>query len=70
MLVCGSVPPDVAEFLEKQAFEDFGMMKKGVIGMELTKLLRIAKENIEKVLKGSGSCRRNFFMKSVNQFFI
>lgn len=48
ILVRGSVPPDVAEFLEKKAFEDFGMMKKGAIGMELTKLLRIAKECVEK----------------------
>lgn len=48
ILVRGSVPSDVAEFLEKKAFEDFGMMKKGAIGMELTKLLRIAKECVEK----------------------
>lgn len=44
----GSVPPDVAEFLENKAFEDFGMMKKGAIGMELTKLLRVARECVEK----------------------
>ncbi len=48
VLIRGTVTPDVAEFLEKMAFEDFGMMKKGAIGMELTKLLRIAKERIEK----------------------
>ena len=33
---------------KKMAFEDFGMMKKGAIGMELTKLLRIAKDCLEK----------------------
>ncbi len=48
ILLRGTVTPDVAEFLEKMAFEDFGMMKKGAIGMELTKLLRIAKECVEK----------------------
>ena len=48
ILVRGSVPSDVAEFLEKKAFEDFGMMKKGAIGMELTRLLRIARNCIEK----------------------
>lgn len=48
VLIRGTVTPDVAEFLEKRAFDDFGMMKKGAIGMELTKLLRIAKESIEK----------------------
>ena len=48
ILIRGSVPPDVAEFLEKQTFEDFGMMKKGAIGMELTKLLRVARECVEK----------------------
>jgi len=32
----------------KRAFDDFGMMKKGAIGLELTKLLRVAKECIEK----------------------
>lgn len=48
ILIRGTVTPDVAEFLEKMAFKDFGMMKKGAIGMELTKLLRIAKDSIEK----------------------
>jgi hypothetical protein len=48
ILIRGTVTPDVAEFLEKRAFEDFGMMKKGAIGMELTKLLRVAKEYLEK----------------------
>lgn len=48
VLIRGTVTPDVAKFLEKMAFEDFGMMKKGAIGMELTKLLRIAKECVEK----------------------
>lgn len=47
VLIRGTVTPDVAEFLEKKAFDDFGMMKKGAIGMELTKLLRVAKECIE-----------------------
>ncbi len=48
ILIRGTVTPDVAEFLEKRAFDDFGMMKKGAIGLELTKLLRVAKECIEK----------------------
>jgi len=48
VLIRGTVTPDVAEFLEKRAFDDFGMMKKGAIGLELTKLLRVAKECIEK----------------------
>jgi len=47
VLIRGTVTPDVAEFLEKRAFDDFGMMKKGAIGLELTKLLRVAKECIE-----------------------
>ncbi|OPY20637.1 MAG: hypothetical protein A4E26_01822 [Methanobacterium sp. PtaU1.Bin097] len=48
VLIRGTVTPDVAEFLEKRAFEDFGMMKKGAIGLELTKLLRVAKNSLEK----------------------
>lgn len=47
VLVRGMVTQEAAEFLEKMAFNDFGMMKKGAIGMELTKLLLIARDCIE-----------------------
>ena len=47
VLVRGMVTQEAAEFLEKMAFEDFGMMKKGAIGMELTKLLLIARDCIK-----------------------
>lgn len=48
VLVRATVTKEAAEFLEKMAFDDFGMMKKGALGMELTKLLLIAKECLEK----------------------
>lgn len=51
VLIRGTVTEDAAEFLEEMAFKDFGMMKKGAIGMELTKLLRIARDCLEKQSK-------------------
>lgn len=47
VLIRGMITQEAADFLESEAFKDFGMMKKGAIGMELTKLLLIAKECIE-----------------------
>ena len=44
IMVRGMVTPEAAEFLENEAFKDFGMMKKGAIGMELTKLILIARD--------------------------
>lgn len=51
ILVRGMVSEEAARFLEDEAFADFGMMKKGALGMELTKLLLIAKECIERQRK-------------------
>lgn len=48
ILIRGKVTKEASDFLEEQAFKDFGMMKKGAIGLELTKLLLIAKETLEK----------------------
>lgn len=48
VLIRGKVTKEASDFLEEQAFKDFGMMKKGAIGMELTKLLLYAKECLEK----------------------
>jgi hypothetical protein len=48
VLVRATVTKDAADFLENMAFNDFGMMKKGALGMELTKLLLIAKDCLEK----------------------
>jgi len=38
---------EAAEFLNKQAFEDFGM-QRGSVSMELSKLILIARDCIEK----------------------
>jgi thermostable 8-oxoguanine DNA glycosylase len=48
IMVRGMVTKEAAEFLENEAFKDFGMMKKGAIGMELTKLILIARDCIKK----------------------
>ncbi|MGB9977870.1 hypothetical protein [Methanobacterium sp.] len=48
IMVRGMVTKEAAEFLENEAFKDFGMMKKGAIGMELTKLILIARDCMEK----------------------
>ena len=48
VLVRGKVTKEASDFLEQEAFKDFGMMKKGAIGLELTKLILIAKETIER----------------------
>ena len=47
IMVRGMITKEAAEFLENEAFKDFGMMKKGAIGMELTKLILIAKDCLE-----------------------
>jgi len=47
-MVRGMITKEAADFLENEAFKDFGMMKKGAIGMELTKLILIARDCIEK----------------------
>ena len=47
ILLRGTVTREAFDFLEEQAFRDFGMMKKGAVGMELTKLILIAKETLE-----------------------
>jgi thermostable 8-oxoguanine DNA glycosylase len=48
IMVRGMITKEAAEFLENEAFKDFGMMKKGAIGMELTKLILIARDCLEK----------------------
>lgn len=45
-LIRGMITQEALDFLEEMAFKDFGMMKKGAIGMELTRLILIAKEHI------------------------
>jgi hypothetical protein len=47
VLVRGKITKEASDFLEERAFHDFGMMKKGAIGMELTKLLLVARDCIE-----------------------
>ena len=42
-----SLPIELLEFIEQEAFKDF-QYKKGSVGMELTKLILIAKETITK----------------------
>lgn len=51
VMVRGTITKEAAEFLENEAFKDFGMMKKGAIGMELTKLILIARDYLEKQKK-------------------
>ena len=51
ILLRGKVTKEAFDFLEETAFHDFGMMKKGAVGMELTKLILIAKECLEKESK-------------------
>lgn len=51
VMVRGMITKEAAEFLENEAFKDFGMMKKGAIGMELTKLILSAKDCLEKQKK-------------------
>ena len=48
ILIRGLVTREASEFLEIQAFNDFGNMKKSAIGLELTKLILKAKECMEK----------------------
>lgn len=48
ILVRATVMKEASDFLESMAFKDFGMMKKGALGMELTKLILIAKDCLEK----------------------
>ena len=48
VLIRATVTQEASKFLEEEAFKDFGMLKKGAIGLELTKLLLIAKDCIEK----------------------
>jgi thermostable 8-oxoguanine DNA glycosylase len=48
IMVRGMITKEAADFLENEAFKDFGMMKKGAIGMELTKLILIARDCKEK----------------------
>jgi len=43
ILIRAKVTPEAAAFLEEMAFKDFGMMKKGALGLELTKLILVAK---------------------------
>jgi hypothetical protein len=46
ILIRGKVTKEASDFLEEMAFKDFGMMKKGAIGLELTKLILVAKDCI------------------------
>ena len=48
IVVSGLVTREASEFLEIQAFNNFGNMKKSAIGLELTKLILKAKECMEK----------------------
>ena len=48
ILVRATVTKEASDFLESMAFNDFGMMKKGALGMELTKLILVAKDCLEK----------------------
>jgi len=34
-MLSGMVPEDIFDFVEKEAFKDFGMMKKGLYGWSL-----------------------------------
>lgn len=47
VLVRAMVTREAADFLEEMAFKDFGMMKKGAVGLELTRLLLVAKTCLE-----------------------
>jgi hypothetical protein len=46
-LIRGTITNEALNFLEEQAFKDFGMMKKGAIGIELTRLILIARDSME-----------------------
>ena len=48
VLIRATVTQEASKFLEEQAFKDFGMLKKGAIGLELTKLILVAKDCIDK----------------------
>ena len=48
VLIRGKVTKEASDFLQEEAFKDFGMLKKGAVGMELTKLILIAKNTIER----------------------
>lgn len=48
VLIRATVTKEASDFLEEMAFKDFGMMKKGAVGLELTKLLLIAKDCLDK----------------------
>ncbi len=45
ILIRGMITKKAAAYLEEKAFKDFGMLKKGAIGMELDKLILEHKEN-------------------------
>lgn len=47
MMIRAKIMPAAAKFLEDEAFNDF-RMKKGAVGMELTKLLLIARDCLKK----------------------
>lgn len=48
VLIRGKVTKEASDFLQEEAFKDFGMLKKGAVGMELTKLILIAKDTISR----------------------
>lgn len=48
ILIRGMITKEAAEYLEEMAFNDFGMLKKGAIGMELSKLITEHKEHYKK----------------------
>lgn len=51
VLIRGKVTKEASDFLQEEAFKDFGMLKKGAVGMELTKLILIAKDTLERQRK-------------------
>lgn len=48
ILIRERLTKEAFDFLEEKALQDFGKMKRGALGMELTKLILIAKESLEK----------------------
>lgn len=46
VLLRAMVTREALEFLELMAFQDWGMMKKGAMGLELTKLILLVKHNL------------------------
>jgi hypothetical protein len=50
VMLRGTVPPDIAKFVEKMAIEEFGL-DQAARGKTLTKLIMIAQDCIEKEKK-------------------